>query len=172
MVSSYNGYRALETSSKCRKWIIPGTDRHIYMKGGHIGFILAYFILWFHERVEKISPDNQWDDWGWAYRPVRGTTSKLSNHASGTAVDINATQHPLGKRGTFTWWQVKKIHWTLRRLKGHVFWGGDYQYRADEMHFEAVKKPGVRAVARKLRRTKRGKRIMKANRHYMPKAKR
>ena len=65
---------------------------------------------------------------------VRGTTDKLSNHASGTAIDLNATKHALGKIGTFPAEKVPMIR-ALARKYG-LFWGGDYQNRKDEMHFE------------------------------------
>ena len=65
---------------------------------------------------------------------VRGTTNKLSNHSSGTAIDLNATKHPLGKIGTFPAEKVPMIR-ALARKYG-LFWGGDYQQRKDEQHFE------------------------------------
>jgi hypothetical protein len=70
---------------------------------------------------------------------VRGSTDKLSNHASGTAVDLNARLHPLGKRGTFPAEKVPMIR-ALAKKYG-LFWGGDYKNRADEQHFEINVKP-------------------------------
>jgi hypothetical protein len=74
------------------------------------------------------------DDWGYCYRKVRGTQTVISNHASGTAIDLNATKHLLGAVNTFNKEQDK----TIRRLcrKYGLKWGGDYRYRKDEMHFE------------------------------------
>ena len=46
--------------------------------------------------------------WGHAYREISGSTT-LSNHASGTAIDINAPRHPLGASGTFSSTQVSRI---------------------------------------------------------------
>ena len=65
---------------------------------------------------------------------MRGTTDKLSNHASGTAIDLNAVKHPLGQVGTFEAGKVPM----LRALahKWGLTWGGDYKGRKDEMHFE------------------------------------
>jgi hypothetical protein len=65
---------------------------------------------------------------------VRGSTDKLSNHASGTAIDLNATKHALGKVGTFPSEKVAMIR-ALAKKYG-LKWGGDYKGRADEMHFE------------------------------------
>lgn len=95
--------------------------------------------------VEKLEGKTL-DDWGYAYRAIRGQedAGNLSNHASGTAVDLNASKHPLGKRATFT--DEQEI--TIRALtaKYGLRWGGDYKNRADEMHFEINLSPlGVKA---------------------------
>src|SRR5690625_635907 len=102
----------------------------------------------FNNEVEKINPAHSW---GWAYRPVRGATV-VSEHAAGTAIDLNAPKHPLGRQGTFTRSQVNKINQILRDLDGAVRWGGNYAGRKDEMHFElqgGVKK--LAAVAKKIK---------------------
>src|SRR5699024_5011433 len=98
--------------------------------------------------VEKINPAHSW---GWAYRPVRGATV-VSEHAAGTAIDLNAPKHPLGRQGTFTRSQVNRIQQILRDLDDAVRWGGNYAGRKDEMHFElqgGVKK--LAAVAKKIK---------------------
>ena len=113
----------------------------------------AYTVLYelcrrFNNEVEKINPAHSW---GWAYRPVRGATV-VSEHAAGTAIDLNAPKHPLGRQGTFTRAQVNKINKILRDLDGAVRWGGNYAGRKDEMHFElqgGVKK--LAAVAKKIK---------------------
>lgn len=102
----------------------------------------------FNNEVEKINPAHSW---GWAYRPVRGATV-VSEHAAGTAIDLNAPKHPLGRQGTFTRSQVNRIQQILRDLDGAVRWGGNYAGRKDEMHFElqgGVKK--LAAVAKKIK---------------------
>src|SRR5699024_393486 len=102
----------------------------------------------FNNEVEKINPAHSW---GWAYRPVRGATV-VSEHAAGTAIDLNAPKHPLGRQGTFTRTQVNRIQQILKDLDGAVRWGGNYAGRKDEMHFElqgGVKK--LAAVAKKIK---------------------
>jgi hypothetical protein len=80
---------------------------------------------------------------------VRGTTDKLSNHSSGTAIDLNATKHPLGKAGTFPLAKVPMIQ-ALAKKYG-LTWGGDYRGRKDEMHFEiAISREKAIALAKKL----------------------
>lgn len=85
----------------------------------------------------EVEPINRASSWGHSYRSIRGSTT-LSNHASGTAIDLNAPQHPLGKKGTFTSAQQRKIKELLDRYDGLVRWGGTYTGRVDEMHFEIV----------------------------------
>jgi hypothetical protein len=83
---------------------------------------------------------------------VRGTTDKLSNHSSGTAIDLNATQHALGKVGTFESGKVPMIR-ALAKKYG-LTWGGDYKNRKDEMHFEVAINPDkVAAFIKKLEQT-------------------
>lgn len=53
-----------------------------------------------HKRVEKLEPG---EVQGYAFRDVRGGAGTLSNHASGTAVDIWPSRHPQGdKNGNLT----------------------------------------------------------------------
>jgi len=138
MASSQNGWPA----SSNRKSIdiisieIPGCETK-FAVAKKVAPIFKAFLAEFNEKVEKI--DKGQDDWGYAYRQVRGSTDMLSNHASGTAVDINATKHPLGVEDTFTDAQRKII----RELcdKYGLRWGGNYVRRVDEMHFEIMESP-------------------------------
>lgn len=165
MATSQNKWPALDSgSSKLHKWVVPGTDRHFVLRNGSAGFLLCHFILWYHEKVHKLNEKGDvWDEWAYAYRSVRGQTTGLSNHASGTAVDLNATRYPLGR---MLMPQVKKVKiWSrLKMYRGCIRWGGDYSGRKDEMHFE-INKPLARCEknARRLANTKRGKQILKAN---------
>lgn len=102
------------------------------VKAGDVSTVLGYVATQFHHRVEALVPG--WC-WGWAYRDVRGSAG-LSNHASGTAIDVNAPHHPLGSVGTFSEAQRGEIHTILAEVGGVVRWGGDYTGRKDEMHFE------------------------------------
>lgn len=115
-----------------KSFLIKGTDIHIRCNAV-AGILLSAFAAEFHAKVEKL--DNKiFDDWGYAYRPVRGQTTGLSNHASGTAIDLNATKHPLGKKGTFN--GMQKIVLNALLAKYGIRWGGNYHDRPDEMHFE------------------------------------
>lgn len=155
---SQNGYTANNVSDT-KSYKIPGTDRAIRLRKGPAGELLVLFAAWFHREIEPID-SGQLDDWGFAVRPIRGqevqydskgNAINLSNHSSGCAEDLNATRHPLGKRGTFTPAKAKKIRDELGRPEygGCVRWGGDYQKRADEMHFEIVRNETACAAALK-----------------------
>lgn len=91
-----------------------------------------------------------WDDagllhlvetWGGSYVPrfIRGSRSVLSNHAFGTAFDINAAWNGLGAMPA-----KAGMHGSVRELvplagKFGFFWGGHYTKRRDGMHFEVAK---------------------------------
>src|SRR5690348_2527440 len=102
------------------------------MHNGSAGFLLAHLATRFDRRVEGLT-EPVLDDWAYAYRPVRGY-EVLSNHASGTAIDLNATDHPLGVTGTFTAKEQTTIHKILERYDECIRWGGDYVNRKDSMH--------------------------------------
>jgi hypothetical protein len=169
--TSQNGYSVLDNRTtgdlpRLRKWKMPDIDRHFLLRDGSVGFILMHLLLWFHEVVERLDV-GVWDEWGWAARMVRGSDDIVSNHASGTAADVNATRHPLGvpTARTFTAAQQRKIRRRLRVVfLGLIRWGGDYTRRPDSMHFEVV--GSLRAcerLARALMKTPRGRRILAAN---------
>ena len=118
------------------------------VRGGAVHTIFNDLCSWFDRNIEPI---RRADSWGWAYRAIRGKTDGYSNHASGTAIDLNATTHPLGKWNTFTAGQRARIRAKLRDYEGAVRWGGDYQSRPDDMHFEINANAATLArVARKL----------------------
>jgi hypothetical protein len=69
------------------------------------------------------------DDWSYNNRPIRGS-SRPSNHSWGLAIDIDATQFPLGS-------SKRLPQWVVDLFKAHGFdYGGDWSGRKDPMHFE------------------------------------
>ena len=146
MSVSQNGWQGIESGADERLVRIPKIIGRV--RSGDVAAILTDLVEQFDTHVEDV--DLGADDWGHAYRDVREGAS-LSNHASGTAIDLNATRHPLGRRGTFTAAQVAALRRILARYGGVVRWGGDYPGRPDEMHFEIVGTPAqVAAVAARL----------------------
>jgi hypothetical protein len=70
--------------------------------------------------------------WGFAWRPIRGTTSTPTNHSAGTALDANSAVNWLGRAdgGDVPRWLVDRMNRYGWR------WGGDYIGRQDPMHWE------------------------------------
>lgn len=162
MAVSQNGYTA-NVIDLTQVWTIPGTVRTIRLRKGAPGFLLVHFAAWFDKNIEDIEA-GQLDDWGYAERVIRDGV-ELSNHASGTAEDLNATKHPLGVRNTFTAAQAAKIRAQLLVYEGCIRWGGDYVNRPDEMHFEIVRDVAAcEAVQRKLTTPKDGFTVAEADR--------
>jgi hypothetical protein len=95
--------------------------------------LLVAFAEEFHALVEPID-EGSLDDWGFAYRPIRGQTTGLSNHSSGTAIDLNSKIHILGKRNTFTAAQREVLDGLCKKYK--LRGGYTYKNRPDDMHFE------------------------------------
>lgn len=130
---SYNGWPASDKpeSIRIKSYAIKGS--HVKLRCAYFAApLLVAFAEQFNELIEPI--DAGADDWGYCYREVRKVPGKLSNHSSGTAIDLNASKHPLGKAGTFPAEKVPMLQ-ALAKKYGLV-WGGDYRNRKDEMHFE------------------------------------
>ena len=155
MPVSQNGYSANDRSV-IASLTVPGTTRKIALRKGDTSVILLDVMAWIHANIEKIDV-GVFDDWGYAERTIRGSSTTLSNHASGTAVDANATEHPLGVRGTWTADEKRRINARLALYEGCVRWGENYSGRIDGMHFEIDKGAAAcRAVADKIRAGKLG----------------
>lgn len=133
-MKSQNGWPASPDPKaiKIKSYPIPGTDIKVRVAEA-VAPLLINFAAEFHERVEKIDAGTL-DDWGFAFRLVRGSEDSLSNHSSGTALDLNAKIHPLGKRDTFTPAQREILD---ELCKKYLLRGGyTYKNRPDDMHFE------------------------------------
>lgn len=108
----------------------------------NVADIFTYLVRQFDSRVESVAKGA--DDWGFSYRANVNSPDELSNHASGTAIDLNATKHPnaVATEKTYTTQQISQVHQILAELGGVVRWGGDYQHTVDAMHFEINVSPG------------------------------
>jgi len=133
-LTSPNGWPASEDRKALgiETFAVPGTKIK-FACAKVVAPILVSFAKDFHELVEPID-QGQLDDWGYAFRQTRGSDRILSNHASGTAIDLNAIKHPLGKSNTFNKDQRNTIN--LLITKYGLAWGGNYKKRKDDMHFE------------------------------------
>jgi hypothetical protein len=134
ILQSHNGWKASKDAAEIKIISVPIEGTKIKVRCAEaVAPLITEFCKEFHELIEPID-GGALDDWGYAFRMIRGSTDKLSNHSSGTAIDLNATKHPLGKVGTFPAEKVPMIR-ALAKKYG-LKWGGDYKGRIDEMHFE------------------------------------
>jgi hypothetical protein len=125
--TSYNGWPASDDRAAIgvvSSPMFPGG-----VKAGDVATVLGYVMRQLDARVEPIV--NGWC-WGYTYKANVNNPSQLSCHASGTAGDFNAPDHPNGSSGTFTDDQVGVIYQILDEVQGSVSWLQGY----DEMHFE------------------------------------
>lgn len=131
---SPNGWPASEDRKLLgiKSFTVPGTKIKLACAKA-VAPLLVNFAKEFNELVEPID-QGQLDDWGYAFRMTRGSDRVLSNHSSGTAIDLNAIKHPLGKSNTFNKDQRNIIN--LLITKYGLAWGGNYKKRKDDMHFE------------------------------------
>ena len=143
---SQNGWPVLASTSTAldRGFSAGGATFPGGVRRGEVSTILRYVATRFDAEVQPLVNPGCW---GWNDRTIRGSTTSISNHASGTAIDCNAPRHPLGAVGTFSAAQVRTIHAIIAVCEGTVRWGGDYINRKDEMHFEINKPPSSSAIA-------------------------
>ena len=134
METSANGWPASKDQAVLgiKSYPVPGTAIKLRCAEA-VAPLLIGLAAEFHELIEPLDVGSL-DDWGYCYRPIRGQTIKLSNHSSGTALDLNASKHPLGQTKTVDPLKVPMIR-ALAHKYGCI-WGGDYKHRKDEMHFE------------------------------------
>lgn len=128
MPTSQNGYSANDRSV-IRSATIAGTDVKVSLRTGPAGDLLLYAAARWHREVEPLrAPDGVLDCWGYAERTIRGDATTLSNHASGTAIDLRARAHPLGTdpAHTLTPAQIVAIRRIVDDCAGALRWGGDY----------------------------------------------
>ena len=152
MPSSYNGWPASSAPSTIginRTWEpVKGHDFPGGIKSGDVQTVFTYLVRQLHARVEPIQEYPAGDEWGYNYRANVNNPSQLSCHASGTAIDYNATQHPNKVDYTWTQAQTREIHKILDELDGVIKWLEGY----DEMHFEIRGSfAAVATVAKKIR---------------------
>lgn len=130
--SSQNGWPVLSGYSDPKlKSFPPITGK---LRDGHNFEVFEWLAVQYGKRVEPISKASSW---GFAPRPIRGGTTP-SNHASGTALDFNASKHPLGVSPTRTMSkaQIATCKAIAKESGGVLRWGGTYFARKDTMHWE------------------------------------
>jgi hypothetical protein len=154
MAVSQNGWSANQ-SSLIASYTIPGTGVKIALRKGDASVVLLHFAQWYNAHIEPLTKA---DTGGYNPRTISGS-SILSNHASGTAMDLRWNRHPRGARGTFTAAQKAAVHAQLKFYEGLIRWGEDYASATiDGMHFEINKgTAATKTVADKIRNAQKPK---------------
>lgn len=150
MPTSQNGYSANDRSI-IASYTVPGTALRVSLRKGDVSVVLLDYLRRYNVEVEPLAHVPQ-DLWGYAERTIRGSSTELSNHASGSAVDCRATRHGLGTTGTFTAGELRALDALLHSYGGVIRHGKDYVGRKDPMHAEIVGTPAqVKTVADRIR---------------------
>lgn len=115
---------------------IPGTSVRVLggLLSGAVGTILLDVASRYDREVEWLVQALGC----WGFDPQHDTYTSTSNHKSGTAVDLNASRHPIGTdpASNFTAAQIAACRLLRDSYGGVVRWGGDYTGRKDGMHWE------------------------------------
>jgi hypothetical protein len=144
---SQNGLSANDRSV-IASFTIPGSVRKIALRKGWVSVVLLDWLGFWHNELEPLD-QGQLDDWGYAERLIRGSSTIVSNHASGSAGDANSLKHPLGTdpARNFTPGQLAKMRARLPLYRGVMRAGAFYTGRKDGMHGEIDKLGNGPAVA-------------------------
>ncbi len=145
---------------RLRQWVVPGLGP-VTASDGAPGFLLAHLALWWHEQLEPVREPPQ----AWILPLTRGPGSDYSNHASGTAIDLNPRLHPAGSAPSLSLdaSQVARLKRHVRTYQGAVHWDGDAEF-PNPTHAEiAVNRDGCDQVARALLGRRRSARLLAAN---------
>lgn len=145
MAVSQNGLLANDRSL-IHTLTVPGTTVRLPVRKGPVGDLLVWAAARWHREVEPLIPGTCW---AYAERTIRGSATVLSNHASGSAIDLNAPKHPLGVPASrnLSPAQIDRVHRIIDDAQGCLRWGGDYDNparggvkgsRPDPMHIEVV----------------------------------
>lgn len=151
--TSYNGWPVGSPASSIGvvSYYAPNTSILIPVRSGDVATVLMYVAGRFNAEVEALRSGQVW---GYDYRKNVNNPSVWSNHASGTAIDLNSALHPNGAKNTFSAAKVSVIRNILAVCGDVIYWGGDYSGTTDEMHFEIDVPPGdsrLTALASRIR---------------------
>ncbi len=95
----------------------------------------------FFEEVERRGLKHLIISWAGSFYPrfIRGSSSRLSNHSFGTAIDMNAPQNWLGQSPAKVGQKGSILEIVSIANSFGFYWGGHYNGRKDGMHFELAK---------------------------------
>lgn len=151
MASSQNGWPVATRGQQDERPLIRDIRVPNGVLAGDVAVVFRWLARQYDKRVERLKVGQCW---GWFVKVIEGGSS-ISNHASGTAVDFNAPDNPMGTgttRRSLTQGQIDTCHDIERESGGVLRWGGDFS-RNDPMHWEIIgTRAQVKVFADKIRR--------------------
>ena len=135
---SQNGWPAYANTRHFTRFIAAGQGW--WAANADVAVVFKEFIERFDKEVEEVT-QAKLDDWSYANRLVRGSSSVVSNHGSATAIDLNALKHPRGVHNTFSTAKAARV----RKIKNAITDNGgdpvlrlgmDFTSTVDDMHVE------------------------------------
>lgn len=141
MTVSLNGWPV--PPKKLKTFKVPGADRKLTLDQD-AGRVLVALAADYHSTVRAIDKGRV-DEGGYNNRDANGAPGKKSNHASGSAIDLNWSEEGgqgsnWGKKFFSDVKNMTKVSVIKKRYGSVVQWGGDWRAK-DYMHWEI--KPGV-----------------------------
>lgn len=154
MPTSINGWEVLDnppwSDPRLETKPVPGVPtRKLKMRKEVLPLFLA-LAKDYHDTIAPID-EGELDDWSYSYRDARYSSS-WSDHASGTAVDLNAGKEGWLGMTNYSWWADPKRHKAAQAIKARyevVMWGGSKDFGGDYYNGSTVDwmhwaiKPGV-----------------------------
>lgn len=144
MARTENGWPVIETQDDHSLTVVRVAEASIPLRvQKDCAPLLAHVAYRVHKEVSNLRLGNKpgfQDDGGYNYRKIDNST-KYSNHASGTAIDLNWQRWPMFKKKMSSKERVA-AQAIAEDLSEVIRWGGNYSpSRVDEMHWEIA--PGV-----------------------------
>lgn len=119
----------------------PALGRHLGTHRVYFHRAAAYQLQMLFDAWEREGLIHHVLSWGGSYVPrfVRGSTTYLSNHAYGTAFDINMAWNGLGVRPALVGEKGSVRELVPLANDWGFYWGGHFGGRLDGMHFEVAR---------------------------------
>ena len=154
MPNSINGWEVLDnppwSDPRLDTKPIPGVpSRKLKLRQEVLPLFLA-LAKDYHDTIEPID-QGELDDWSYSYRDARYSSS-WSDHASGTAIDLNASKEGWLGMNNYSFWANPSRHRAAQAIKNRyevVMWGGSKDFGGDYYNGSTVDwmhwaiKPGV-----------------------------
>lgn len=142
---SENGWRMCNRD-ECDEGVVPGTNLKLPIRRGDANTVLKGFIAWFNVNVESLNnPGRGYTDEG-SWTAVNDVGN--SNHLSGTAVDVNWSEHNFRvSYSGYSGAEIARVRQGLSLFKGCIWWGQDWASPKDSMHYQLNYPEGDNRIA-------------------------